>query len=84
MAWLNFSRKSIASVAVSANVVDLSTRITTTLHSSVGNVSVLPVNPLELYLIPRVNQCFVVLMLVLTAPKWHVDAAVTRVNLAND
>ena len=84
MAWMNLSRKSIASVAMSANVVDLPTRITTTRHSSIGKVSVLPVHPLKLYLIPRIDQNFVILVLVLATPEGYVDATMARMHLADD
>lgn len=71
-------------MAMPANIVDLSAAIATSLHRSVGYVTVLTVDPLQADAVPGVDQRFVFVVLVLTPSVRYVDASVTWVDLADD
>ena len=84
MACVNFTWKGITIVAVSSDVVNLSTRIATSLNCSVGNVAVFAMDPLELDAIAGVHQHFVFVVFVFFATKRHINATVARMDLADN
>ena len=84
MTLLDLSRDGIILVAVSTNVVHLSTRIGTTLHGFLVDVSVPSMHPLDFDAVARIYQYFVLRVLLLLASVGHIETLASGVDFADN